>query len=389
MGARILLVDEDPDSRAQLNTLLNCDGYDVVAVQSQQFFQALKANNVQAALLDASRSTVNEMLRKIRTQYSRTQLPVVIMSENYNTAHKVEAMALGANDILAKPVEYDFLVAKLQQLVPQERLQVHELVSGMTLGHFRLDHLIGQGGMGRVFAATDLKLRRQVAIKVVSPTTDPAARERFLREGRAVAQVSHPNVVNIYEIQEEPLPYIVMEMIQGRTLEGIGQLSDSEIHHIIKGVCKALKATHQRGILHRDLKPSNIMVSQEGEVKVTDFGLAKFSNETDGLTDSGEILGTPYYLSPEHFDTVFGDVDQRSDLFAAGSILYELMTGAVAFGELGVSNVMFSIISKDIELPDSCHPLLAQICLKALEKEQSDRYQSAQEMLDDLDQITP
>jgi serine/threonine protein kinase len=389
MGARILLVDEDPDSRAQLNTLLNCDGYDVVAVQSQQFSQALKANNVQAALLDASRPTVNEMLRKIRTQYSRTQLPVVVLSENYATGHKVEAMALGANDILAKPVEYDFLVAKLQQLVPQERLQVHELVSGTTLGHFRLDRLIGQGGMGRVFAATDLKLRRQVAIKVVSPTSDPAARERFLREGRAVAQVSHPNVVNIYDIQEEPLPYIVMEMIQGRTLDAIGQLSDSEIHNIIKGVCKALKATHQRGILHRDLKPSNIMVSQEGEVKVMDFGLAKFSSETDGLTDSGEILGTPYYLSPEHFDAVFGDVDQRSDLFAVGSILYELITGTIAFGELGVSNVMFSIISKDIVLPDNCHPLLAQICLKALEKEQSARYRSAQEMLDDLDQVAP
>jgi serine/threonine protein kinase/CheY-like chemotaxis protein len=392
MSARILIVDDTRENRTHLARRLVRDGYEVLTAESGSGgLDVLELNEVQAVLLDVMMPdmTGHQVLAEIRKNFTAAQLPVIMLSANTDTTLKVEALALGANDYLGKPVEYEFLVAKLQQLIPKSPPQVHELVPGCMLGQFKLDRLIGQGGMGKVFVATDQKLLREAALKVVLPSSDPASRQRFLREGRAVAQISHPNVVTIYEIQEEPLPYIAMEMVHGSTLDGLPKLEDRRIFDILKGICQALQATHERGILHRDLKPSNVMLSKSGGVKVMDFGLAKFSNSNDGLTGSGEIMGTPYYMSPEHFQSAFGVVDEASDIFAVGSILYELLTGSPAFEGPSVTNVMFAIISKDVELPDTCNPVLAKICQKALEKDKAHRYKSAQEILDDLAQLAP
>jgi serine/threonine protein kinase len=392
MNACILIVDDTRDNRNQLARQLVRDGFKVITAESGSGgLDALEINEVQAVLLQATMPDMTgiEVLGQIRKSHSSLYLPVIMLSTDEDIPKKAEVLALGASDWLSKRVDYEFLKERLQHLIAKVQPQIHRLLPGATLGHFRLDRMIGQGGMGKVFGATDLKLQREVAIKVVLPSTNPSARQRFLREGRAVAQVAHPNVVTIHEIQEHPLPYIVMEMVHGRTIEGLKNLTDRKTHHIIKGICKALDATHRRGILHRDLKPSNIMLSDSGDVKVMDFGLAKFNNDAERLTETGEILGTPYYLSPEHFEPAFGQVDHTSDIFAVGSILYEMLTGTIAFGELGFTSVMLSIISKDLELPESCHPLLSQICLKALEKNQLQRYHSAQEILDDLDQVAP
>ncbi|MCA9056008.1 MAG: serine/threonine protein kinase, partial [Planctomycetaceae bacterium] len=203
-----------------------------------------------------------------------------------------------------------------------------EITPGESISHYRIQRLIGRGGAGAVYEAFDSKLNRRVALKFLSKdlATDDTARERFLREARAVAAVDHPHVVTIYSVEDGPLPHLVMELVTGETLasrlETIGSLGVKDILRIGQQIAAGLAAAHREGVIHRDLKPANILLKKrrdapdgEPQVVIVDFGLAKGEEDIE-ITKIGYIAGTPAYMSPEQ--AMGRPLDARSDLFSLG-----------------------------------------------------------------------
>jgi serine/threonine protein kinase/tetratricopeptide (TPR) repeat protein len=272
-----------------------------------------------------------------------------------------------------------------------------------TVSHYRIIEKLGEGGMGVVYVAEDTHLGRRVAIKFLS-SLDHSYRARFLREARAVSALTHPNIATVFDYGETPegQPYIVMELIKGETLSELlqeGPLAHKQAVRIVSSIAEALGEAHHQGIVHRDVKPSNIVITERGQVKVLDFGLVKQLHEqyTFGgdpnvstlrprLTRSDVVVGTPLYLSPEQ--ATGKPVDGRSDLFALGALLYECLTGQSAFSGASVLEIGAQIIHVNPPPPSQINPRipaeLDRITMKTLEKRVEARYQSAEEMLEDL-----
>ena len=280
---------------------------------------------------------------------------------------------------------------------------------GRTISHYRIVEKLGEGGMGVVYIAEDTVLRRRVAIKTLTTRGggNQHFRTRFLREARAVSALSHPHIAHIYDYgeTEDDEPYIVMELIKGTTLGDLmakEALTIPRAIEIIKQVAEALGEAHRNGIIHRDIKPSNVAINDRGSVKVLDFGLAK-QLELGGVDSSdperqtllntqtreGVIVGTPMYLSPEQALGV--DVDARSDLFALGGLLYECIAGKPAFSGGSPVEICAQIIREDPPPPSQLNSSVTRemdrIALKALAKKPEARYQSADEMIADLQAV--
>jgi tetratricopeptide (TPR) repeat protein len=210
------------------------------------------------------------------------------------------------------------------------------LAVGQQISHYRIEGQLGAGGMGVVYRATDVNLRRPAALKLLPPSraADAAARARFLREARAASALDHPNIGTVYEVGGDgPTPFIAMALYQGETLQqriARGPLAPDEIARIGAALSDALAAAHAAGIVHRDLKPANVMLTSDGGVKLLDFGLAKLENDdSHSLTRDGALMGTLAYMAPEQLR---GEpVDARADLWALGAILFEMATGRRAF----------------------------------------------------------
>jgi serine/threonine protein kinase/Flp pilus assembly protein TadD len=276
---------------------------------------------------------------------------------------------------------------------------------GRSLGHYRITAAIGAGGMGEVYRATDTKLGRDVAIKMLPAAVaqDPERLARFEREARSLASLNHPNIVTIFSVEEDGgSRFLAMELVEGETLDTLlaaGGLPLARFFEIAVPLADALSAAHERGIVHRDLKPGNVMVTREGRVKVLDFGLAKLeaaasnpdltSTPTESranLTSEGQVFGTVAYMSPEQ--TRGGKVDARSDVFSLGVVLYQMVTGERPFQ--GASAVdMISSILRDTppsvtdrrgDLPTH----LARILRRCLEKDPRDRYQTSRDVHNEL-----
>lgn len=272
---------------------------------------------------------------------------------------------------------------------------------GKTISHYRVIEKLGEGGMGTVYLAEDTHLARRVAIKFLS-SLDQHYRARFLREARAVSALSHPNIAAVYDYGEtgEGQPYLVMELVNGPTL---GQLLEDESLtltrslQIVASIAAALGEAHQQGVVHRDVKPSNVVINERGQVKVLDFGLVKYLDNDPGAatmsfsrTQSDVIVGTPLYLSPEQ--ATGKAVDGRSDLFALGALLYECLTGHSAFSGSSVLEIGAQVIHITPPVPSRLNPRVSteldRITMKALEKKVESRYQSAEEMIEDLRKVT-
>jgi eukaryotic-like serine/threonine-protein kinase len=274
---------------------------------------------------------------------------------------------------------------------------------GETLSHYRILRPLGAGGMGEVFVAEDTKLGRQVALKILARETasDPDRRARFEREARAVAALNHPGIVTIHSVEEDQgLLFITMELVEGRTLAQIIPAAGMPLNELLKiaiPLADAVGTAHQRGITHRDLKPANVMISDDGRVKVLDFGLAKqqsvtsFQGETvmaptAHVTAEGKILGTVAYMSPEQAEGK--PVDQRSDIFSLGIVLFEMATGRRPFkGDSNVS-VLSAVLKDTPPLVTDLRPDLpreiARIIRHCLAKDPEARYQSAKDVRNDL-----
>jgi len=311
--------------------------------------------------------------------------PECLMKAGFGTAAGTEA---GGGSGFVPPT-----VQELAKLFPQ--LEILEL--------------IGRGGMGAVYKARQPGLDRLVAFKILPPQTgsDPGFAERFTREARALARLSHPNIVPVYDFGQvsgagvspatgasrpsaamitggtpaPPLHYFIMEYVDGanlRQLEQAGRLSPREALSIITQICEALQFAHDEGIVHRDIKPENVLVDKKGRVKIADFGLAKILGRESialRLTGARDVMGTPHYMAPEQIEHPH-DVDHRADIYSLGVVFYEMLTGELPLGR-------FAAPSKKVQVDVR----LDEVVLHALEKEPGRRYQHASQVKTDLESI--
>jgi non-specific serine/threonine protein kinase/serine/threonine-protein kinase len=255
-------------------------------------------------------------------------------------------------------------------------------------GRYEVGKVLGRGGMGEVRAGKDLKLERPVAIKILHPemAARPDFKERFAAEARAAGRLMHPNIVAVYDTGEyEGTSFIVMELLPGRTLADAlatqGPFEPEAVRRVTLEILAALDASHAEGILHRDIKAGNVLLTQEGSVKVADFGVAKVAEGLD-MTLTGLLLGTPAYLAPELVD---GEpASKRSDIYAVGVVLYELLAGRRPFQAETPLALAMSIKRDDpVALSDirpDLDPALIDVVDKAISKEPEDRYADAQQM---------
>jgi serine/threonine protein kinase len=261
-------------------------------------------------------------------------------------------------------------------------------------GRYEVVSELGRGSMGVVYEGFDPVIGRRIAIKTMltEGLTSQEFREfkaRFQREAQAAGVLSHPNIVNVFDYGEDGgTLYLIMEYLEGKSLEKLveeqGMLAIETIIPMYDQVCSALDHAHQHSVVHRDIKPANIMILDNGLVKVTDFGIAKMMSM--GMTQAGQVLGTPNYMSPEQ---VKGrQVDGRSDIFSLGIILYDLVTGEMPFGGQNITTVIYKIINENPipprELDATIHPGLSYVICKALAKSPEERYQTCRELSDDL-----
>jgi len=274
--------------------------------------------------------------------------------------------------------------------------------AGMTIprllsDRYELGETLGYGGMSEVHRGRDVRLGRDVAVKVLRAdlARDPQFQHRFRREAQNAAALNHPAIVAVYDTGETvsdygPLPYIVMEFVEGRTLRDIvkteGPMDEQRAMETMVDVCAALDFSHRNGIIHRDVKPANIMINNAGAVKVMDFGIARALADGQGVTQTAAVVGTAQYLSPEQARGEL--VDARSDVYAAGCVLYELITGDPPFTGDSPVAVAYQHVREDPTPPSSQNPnvsaALDAVVLKAMSKNPANRYQSAAEMRTDL-----
>lgn len=259
--------------------------------------------------------------------------------------------------------------------------------------HYEVLETVGRGGCGIVLKAFDEKLHRVVAIKTMSPelaTTSPA-RKRFLREARATAAIRHDNVVSIYAVEEKPFPFLVMEFIDGQTLQDkineTGPLNIQDVMSLGRQIAQGLEAAHARGVIHRDIKPANILLEKgSGRPKITDFGLARSADDAS-LTQSGAISGTPLYMSPEQAQGL--EVDHRSDLFSLGSVLYVMCSGRPPFRAATAVAVLKRVVEEQPrpirEIIPETPGWLVSVIAKLHSKKPQERFSSAHEVLEALE----
>lgn len=263
-------------------------------------------------------------------------------------------------------------------------------------GRYQIIEELGQGGAGRVYKAYDQQLNRTVALKVLlsGGKARPQDVERFLREAKATAQLHHPNIVTIYDIaNENGENYFTMEFVAGSSLQSLsskGHVTITQAVDIMSKVCDAIHYAHSQGVIHRDIKPANIMLDKDKQPKVMDFGLAKLARESKKLSKSGAVLGTLQYMAPEQAEGYAKLIDARTDVYALGATLYELVTGRPPV--TGSSyEILYKIVHADPVVPSQINPRvpkdLENIILKALQKQKDKRYSSAAELRDDLDRF--
>src|SRR5258706_2427270 len=264
-----------------------------------------------------------------------------------------------------------------------------------ALGGYNIERVLGKGAMGVVYEGVDPRLGRRVAIKTIlkahlDEDTGKDFAMRLVREAQAVARLNHPNIVQVYDFGEEnDVAYLVMEFIKGKELKNFFDANErfdlKEVVRIMGELCEALEFAHAAGIIHRDIKPANVMIDTQGRTKLTDFGVAR-GQDSDKTsverTQAGTMVGTPAYMSPEQITG--GTIDKRTDVFSAGIILYQFLTGEKPFTGSGAWTIAKKIIQEEPPLPSSINtsvtPLFDAVVNKALAKDPNNRYQSAKEL---------
>jgi CheY-like chemotaxis protein len=402
----ILVVDDLPANRDLLARRLERAGFKVVcAGGGEEALETLRRSSVDLVLLDIMMPGMTglDVLRTVRIGRSEAALPIIMVTAKTETEDVVEALSLGANDYVTKPVDFPVALARIRaHLRTKSAARVEAAVSeprvpaqagpGTVLGgRYRLEQAIGGGSFGTVFKARHLELGRDVAVKVLATSAgaDPEALVRFRREGASACRVQHPNAVAILDfgVTDTGVAYLVMELLQGHSLEkeieDHGPLGAVRCAEIVVPVCAALAAAHRAGVVHRDIKPSNVFLhtTPVGEVpKILDFGIARLVGEqamAQKLTLDGSLLGTPAYMAPERFRR--GPYGPKSDVYSIGVMLYEMLTGRLPFMTASADPLALVAMQAEEEPPPlralnpAVPPAVETLVRQALSRDEKDR----------------
>ncbi|MGE3372920.1 MAG: response regulator [Vicinamibacteria bacterium] len=360
----MLVVDDNEENRDVLSRRLLRRGFNVLSAEGgRQALRLLDSHPIDLVLLDIMMPDVSgiDVLREVRKSRSPEDLPIIMATAKSDSDDVVEALELGANDYVTKPLDFPVVLARLQSQLRgrasraakdarEEALAARRLLDGpevrpggVLADRYRLESRIGAGAFGTVYRAIHLELDAPVAVKVLQAGMDtaPDALARFRREGISACRVRHPNAVSVLDFGITPsgVAYLVMELLDGHSLleELLRKrtLPPGRCARLLIPVCDVLATAHDTGVIHRDVKPSNIFLQRTpvGEiVKVLDFGIAKIAGEAalgQSLTVEGSILGTPAYMAPERFGG--RGYDGRSDVYALGISLYQMLEGRLPF----------------------------------------------------------
>src|SRR5438132_477847 len=302
----------------------------------------------------------------------------------------------------------DAATMRLMPTLPKPGVTPPPSMAERHIGKYVVKRELGRGGMGAVYLAEQTGLGREVAIKELIPSAaaDPIALKRFLQEAQVMARTSHPNLVQVYDMEQiQGANYIVLEFVRGKSLRdwlNRGAIPPPQVFAVMHGVLQALDYAHRHAIVHRDMKPENVLISDEGDVKVADFGIARLTDDSAGpgstATKTGTTVGTPQYMSPEQVAS--SKVDGRSDLYSAGIVFYELVVGQPPF-TASEADGPFTLMAKHVQAPPKppsvfrpgLNPELERLILKSLSKRPEDRFQTGQEFDDAMsrvaDQMSP
>jgi eukaryotic-like serine/threonine-protein kinase len=364
VSATLLVVDDYPANRELLARRLERAGYGIeIAASGKEALDILGRASVDLVLLDIMMPEMSglEVLTRIREKHSASDLPVVMVTARTESADVVEALGLGANDYVTKPIDFPVVLARIEaHLRTRTEAAVAaaapaasssasgEVQPGSVLdGRYRIDARIGGGGFGAVFRGRHLDLDQPVAVKVLALRggADPSALDRFRREGISACRVRHPHAVSVVDfgVTEAGVAFLVMELLEGRTLEReldeSGALTPARATFVLAPVCGAVAEAHRSGVLHRDIKPANIFLHRRAgaEVpKILDFGVAKLAGEAAfarSLTLDSSLLGTPAYMAPERFH--YEPYGPASDVYSLGMTLYHALAGRLPFDSGG------------------------------------------------------
>ncbi len=401
----ILLVDDNEFVLRPLSRYLGEEGYRVLQARSGDEALSKVDDDVDLVILDVMMPGLSgiEVLEQLRESYPDIELPVVMATATSASDQIVRAFELGANDYITKPLDFPVVLARVKTQLRSKSPRCdrqgsmgeswEDLEPGALLdGKYRLESKIGEGNFAEVYRATQLKLDRSVAIKLLrtGDMGDAELRERFLREGRSTCRIEHPNAVSVLDasVTAGGIPFLVTELLRGRTLAAelklYGPMSEARCAEILLPICDVLAEVHSLGIVHRDIKPENIFLhrSRQGEVvKVLDFGIARWLDDTGAqrrLTTSGAGPGTPAYMAPERFRADHA-CDGSVDVYSLGVMLYKMLCGRLPF-DIVRGNLIKLAMQHQHEAPASprdYRPNLSAeieaVVLQALAKERSER----------------
>ncbi len=411
----VLVVDDHQNNRDLIGRRLERAGYRVLLAENgPEALDAVENETVDLIVLDVMMPGLSgiDVLQILRKQHSAAELPVIMATAKDQSEDKVEALSHGANDYVTKPLDFPEVLARVQaQLRTRAAMRAGPAKRGIALtavgtgtvlaGKYRLEEELGAGSFGAVYRATHLGFDQPVAVKVLQTPVDESSETlaRFRQEGKSAFRLQHPNVVSVHDFNftEGSFAFLVMELLQGHNLEQElkrrGRLSPERCGEILPPICDALAEAHGLGIIHRDIKPANIYIQQtrRGEVvKVLDFGIAKLVGDAamgQHLTLDEGILGTPAYMAPERLSG--GKYDGRSDVYALGVVLYQLLAGRPPFQSekneaMAVAMMHLTHQPEPLrKLRPDVSPALESVVMSALEKDPESR-PTAEELSRDL-----
>ncbi len=353
-----------------------------------------KAKNVSSNLYQPSEE-IKQIADKEKGKKAEVILPNSEISESFFEGNKERNIQIPAMQEEIPPkteMTKNFNHVLSTKAMSQNLGILQKMEKTKTFGRYTILDELGKGGMGRVFQAYDPKVDRKVALKLILSELNANQVElhRFCQEVRAMAKLNHPNIITLYDIgDEEGQPFFTMELIEGPSLKQLicrRTLSITQIVDIMKKVGSAVEYAHSKGIIHRDLKPANVIMTGFDEPKVMDFGLAKLIHEDTQISKSGAIIGTPQYMSPEQAEGK--EIDTRTDIYALGAIMYEMLTKETTFTGNSTINLIYKIVNDSPVAPHKINhgvpKELEDICLKALQKKKEDRYPTAQAFVEAL-----
>jgi serine/threonine protein kinase/CheY-like chemotaxis protein len=406
-ASQLLVVDDNEVNRDMLSRRLSRKGYQVkTASNGHEALKMVENGAFDLILLDIMMPGLNgiEVLKILRQKYSTAELPIIMATAKDRSEDVVEALELGANDYVTKPIDFPVVLARvtahLRQKVAaapkkEQSPTPQEIGPGVTLAEkYLLEDKLGTGSFGTVYRGKHLSLQQAVAIKVLQTSLAPAseALARFRREGISACRVRHPNAVSVLDfgITATGVAYLVMELLEGRSLaeelKEKGTLNPQRCATILAPICDVLAEVHAQGMVHRDIKPANIFIHRghAGEiVKVLDFGIAKLVGDVTGeehLTVEGSILGTPTYMAPERFSNE--NYDGRADVYSLGVLLYRMLGGRTPFQSKDLMAVAMQHLRETPRSLRELNPMVTReleaVVMSAMSKSMHDRPSAAE-----------